>query len=348
MDVAGAAGDGGAPPSAEPPAPPPSPPPPSAPRSLLLLAALLAVVLLSAEAEADGNGAGMGAAAAFFALPARVAAASAASAASAAASSAASSATAASGAAAPPRTDVALPSPESNAAAATIAWGAILDLVVYINTANATARDAAMQHDFLPAFGASGADIVRLEAFPSDDGMPAAQGTSLSHIAALQLALDGGYRSVLVLEDDCLWRVAPGRANLLLLEQLAAEGAFFDMVLLGGTFVIFSDAATHRIEHAYTTSSYLVAGHFLPTLMDNYLEGLHHLGDTRRTRDYALDVYWNRVIREARVLAVWPPLVIQDHHASLFGYPNSNDTRFDDALVRQAGRRALRRRVTAA
>ena len=47
-----------------------------------------------------------------------------------------------------------------------------------------------MQHDFLPAFGASGADIVRLEAFPSDDGMPAAQGTSLSHIAALQLALD--------------------------------------------------------------------------------------------------------------------------------------------------------------
>jgi hypothetical protein len=214
------------------------------------------------------------------------------------------------------RTDIALPSASHSAAAASISWD-FIDKVVYINSAEATERNEAMWRDFLPALGKAPSDIIRLEAFAAGSDRPKVHGSGASHLAVLELAIAGGFHNVLVLEDDVLWRVSPRRANLLLLEELAGL-AFFDVILLGGTFVV-ADVGSHRVEHSYSTSAYFVAGHYLQTLADNFAFSLASLErEPHRTKDFSIDVYWTVAMRRDAWFIIQPALAIQDHHATLF------------------------------
>ena len=169
-----------------------------------------------------------------------------------------------------------------------------------------------MRQNFLPSFRKLPSSIHRYEAATFDPGMPKIQGAGLSHLAALQLALDGGYRNVLILEDDCLWRVSAGRSNLVVLEDLATRP--YDVLLLGGTFVLH-DAATHRAEHAYTMAAYVVAAHYLQTLIDNIAESLDLLRKNPTEKMYSVDVWWCRLMAGSLWYIVTPSLVIQDHNA---------------------------------
>jgi len=214
------------------------------------------------------------------------------------------------------RTDIALPSESHSAAAASISWD-FVDKVVYINSAGAYERDEAMWRNFLPALGKAHSDIIRLEAFIGGADRPKVHGSGASHLAALQLAIVGGFRNVLVLEDDLLWRISPRRANLLLLEELSSL-ATFDVILLGGTFVI-ADVGSHRVEHSYSTSAYFVAGHYLQTLADNFAFSLASLErEPHRTKDFSIDVYWTVAMRRDSWFIIQPALAIQNHHATLF------------------------------
>ena len=189
--------------------------------------------------------------------------------------------------------------------------------MIYINTAGGTARDAAMWRNFLPALGKAPEDVIRLEAFAPGTGRPKAHGVGTSHLAALQLAISGGFRSVLVLEDDVLWRVAPGRANLRLLEELAGL-ASFDVILLGGTFVI-ADPGSHRVEHSYAASAYLVAAHYMQTLADNFAFSLAGLeSEPHRLKDFSIDVYWNVAMRRDAWFVIEPALVVQEQYVALY------------------------------
>ena len=345
-----AAGPAAAPPPAPPPAGPPAAPAPayavpSARLNPISLAALCALLVIALDLDLAPAGDTV-ASSPLFATAGpgtdSVAPPSSPSSSSSSSSSASAASASATTAAAAARGPVALPSAEDSAAAATVAWGSLVDLVVYINAASNPARDEAMQRDFLPAFQSSSPrgeapapDVVRLDAFKADEGMPSIQGAALSHISALQLALDAGCRNVLVLEDDSLWRVSPGRQNLLLLEDLVA--APYDVILLGGTFVQ-QDEATHRLRHAYSTNAYIVKDAYIPTLLENFAEGLHFLTEQPSVKMYSIDVWWNRLIQVSAFYIVWPPLVIQDHNAQGYGYPLSNDTRFNFQLTQLAGR----------
>ena len=332
------------PPPPPPPPPPPSPAPPSPPPSwspraalLLRVAAAAALLVLALEgdleaavAAAPALAAGSHLLAAHGAAADPVAAAMAAGAAANSSSSTGAAATAAAAA----RTDIALPSASHSKAAASIDWG-FVDKVIYINAAGAPMRDAAMRRDFLPALGKAPEDVIRLEAFPAGEGRPKVHGSGASHLAALQLAASGGFRNVLVLEDDMLWRVSKGRANLLQLEELAGL-ASYDVILLGGTYVI-SDPGSHRVEHSYSTSGYLVAGHYLQTLIDNFAFSLAGLEtEPHRTKDFSIDVYWNVAMRRDAWFVIEPALAIQDHYATLYEpWTNGEALPFVDEDVRR-------------
>jgi len=279
---------------------------------VLRLAAAVALLAASFESEISGAAAISSAAAA---VDARDISAAAAAAVTAAGISAAAAAVTA---AATFRPGIALPSASHSAAAASVDWG-FVDKVVYINTAGAIERDAAMRLDFLPAFGKPPGDIIRLEAFAPDEGREKVLGTGTSHLAALQLAISGNFSSVLVLEDDQLWRVAPGRANLLLLEELAGR-ADYDVLLLGGTYV-HVDEVTHRVTHAYSCGAYIVAGRYMATLAENFAESLAGLmREPSKLKDFSIDIYWTRLMRRDSWSIITPALAIQDHYASLYGY----------------------------
>jgi hypothetical protein len=291
--------------------PSPSAPPAWSPRLALLLRVAAALALAALALEGDLEAAAATAPA--LAAGSRVRGASGAAAAAAEAQGAAANASSSVFSA---RTDIGLPSASHSKAAAGLDWS-FVDKVIYINTAGGTERDAAMRRDFLPALGKAPEDVIRLEAFAPGAGRPHAHGVGTSHLAALQLAISGGFRSVLVLEDDVLWRVSPRRANLQLLEELASL-ASFDVILLGGTFVI-ADPGSHRVEHSYSTSAYLVAGHYLQMLADNFAFSLAGLeAEPHRTKDFSIDVYWNVAMRRDAWFVIEPALAIQQQYAALY------------------------------
>ena len=190
--------------------------------------------------------------------------------------------------------------------------------VTYINLRAAADRGAALRRDFLPSFAAPGGfgpPVTRFEAFEAPSDMPGIYGAALSHIGALQLALDSGCESVLVLEDDVAWRLSADGTNLRLLQRLAQQP--YDVILLGAT-VVYYNATTSRVFYAHATSSYLVARHYLQNLIDNFAEGLHRLGRAPRDHDFFIDVFWMRAMNApgANWFVVAPSLIVQEHYLS--------------------------------
>ena len=195
---------------------------------------------------------------------------------------------------------------------------AFIGHIIYINLPAAAERSAALRRDFLPSFaapsngGSIGPPVSRFEAFEAPANMPGIYGAALSHIGALQLALDSGCESVLVLEDDVSWRLSSDGANLRLLQRLARQR--YDVILLGATVVTFN-ASTSRVFYAHATSSYLVARHYMQTLIDNFSEGLHRLGREPIAHDFFIDVFWMHAMNApgAEWFVVAPSLIVQEH-----------------------------------
>ena len=179
-----------------------------------------------------------------------------------------------------------------------------------------------MLRDFLPVFKKSSEDIIRFEAV-TDTILNHPQRVLRSHVGALQFALDGGFRNVLILEDDVLWRVDPNRMNLILLQELVTKP--YDVIIFGGTFVHHDD--DHRARHSYASSSYLVNGDYILTLLANVQESLMKLNMEPGVKMYAIDVWWNRLMNNDLWYIVTPALVIQSSYPLQFGYSGAGLTR---------------------
>jgi len=212
-------------------------------------------------------------------------------------------------------TQFALPIMDDCLEASSISWD-FIDKIIYINAKKATERNKAMLRDFLPVFQKDSTDIIRFEAISHDENMPKVQGTAKSHIGALQFALENGFKNVLILEDDVLWRVSPNRTNLLLLQDLVTRP--YDVVILGGTFVHHNE--DNRATHSYAASSYLVHGDYILSLLGNFQEGLLNLNMKPGKKGYSIDVWWNRILQVDIWYVVTPALVIQTSYPIEFGY----------------------------
>jgi len=199
--------------------------------------------------------------------------------------------------------------------ASSISWD-FIDKIIYINARHSTDRNEAMVRDFLPVFQKSNEDIIRYEAY-TDSKLTHAQCVSRSHVGALQIALERGFRNVLILEDDVLWRVGPNHKNLFILQDLILSKPY-DVIIFGGTFVHQDD--DHRARHSYAASSYLVNGDYIRTLLGNFQEGLLKLNMEPDVKMYAVDVWWNRLMKYDLWYVVTPALVIQSSYPVEFGY----------------------------
>ena len=178
-----------------------------------------------------------------------------------------------------------------------------------------------MKTDFLPGLGLGAGragDVLRLDAACAPPGLPSIAGAALSHIGALRAALDGGFRNVLVLEDDVAWRVDADGANLRLARELASRP--YDVVLLGATFLRGLDESTHRVAFAHASSAYLVAGHYIRTLLSNFEEGLRLLHAEPANSAHWIDVHWTRLMANDSWLVVTPALVVQESYLHLYGW----------------------------
>jgi hypothetical protein len=213
-----------------------------------------------------------------------------------------------------PTGELGFPIVEDCLEAASISWD-FIDKIIYINAKHATERNEAMIRDFLPVFQKKSKDVIRFEA-ASDTKMSHPLRVARSHIGALQLAFISGFKNVLILEDDVLWRVSPNRTNLLLLQDLVTRP--YDVIILGGTAAIFSE--DQRVVYAQTTSAYLVNGKFIPSVLGNFLEAAELLDQESGNELFAIDVWWHWLMEENVWYIITPALVIQTFHTVGYGY----------------------------
>ena len=192
-----------------------------------------------------------------------------------------------------------------------------IDKVVYINLDKRQERDEHMKRVtavFPPE------QVLRFSAI---EAKPGSVGCTKSHIAVMKMAISQKWKNVLILEDDVVWnRIEEGYA---LLEKLASQ--HYDVIHLGPSVPLY-DVNTLRLYKASTTSSYLVNGSYLPTLLSNFQEGLELLLNTTDYKLYACDVYWNRLISKDTWYVCIPCLMYQQDNYSDIDQCVKLNTRF--------------------
>jgi glycosyl transferase family 25 len=138
------------------------------------------------------------------------------------------------------------------------------------------------------------------ERFAAIDRAPGFVGCAESHLAVLKLAKTRGYTYTLILEDDFVFLLDP---KPLIRDLLSTGPNSFDVCMLSynmlqeESIVDKSQSKYRRVIEAQTASGYLVAGHYLDTLIQLYEKTNPLLAESKANWLYANDQCWKRLQR---------------------------------------------------
>lgn len=185
----------------------------------------------------------------------------------------------------------------------------------FINLDRRTDRLQWMQEQ-LPLVG------LPVQRFPATAMENGAIGCSLSHLKLVRRAIEEQWDHLLVLEDDVEF-TNPKRFQKQLakfLRKHPLSGHSWDVLLLAGNVippVTAVDDTCVRFRFCQTTTAYLVNGHYLPTLEQNFKDGVRHLMQhPDNPRHFAIDKYWFQLQERDRWLLLQPLTVTQRHDYS--------------------------------
>jgi GR25 family glycosyltransferase involved in LPS biosynthesis len=146
------------------------------------------------------------------------------------------------------------------------------DGIVYINLSFRTDRKEKLLKEFAK-LDLHEHRYQRIEAY--FDELNGTRGCALSHVGALNLAIEKGWNSILVLEDDCRFN----KSNKEIEDYIEGFYSHFESnwdVFLLGTDVILSHKTTNpdylRVIFSMRAHSYVVNGHYIEALRDLFYE----------------------------------------------------------------------------
>jgi len=184
-----------------------------------------------------------------------------------------------------------------------------VEKIVYINLDHREDRKSHIVAE-LAKVGIPESKVQRFAAIKHTKGQI---GCTMSHIAALKLAIQEGWNSVIIMEDDAQW--SNFETGYKTLEEIANK---HDVVILGGTFARYNG---DKLIHCSTTTGYLIHKAYYTTLLENFEEGLANLIETQRGPKYAIDIFWNRLIAKDNWALIKPSLIRQiPGHSDIVGY----------------------------
>ena len=158
-----------------------------------------------------------------------------------------------------------------------------IDRVIYINLAHRMDRREQIEKE-LSIFPSE--KIVRFDAIKHEKG---GIGCSMSHIGALELAIQNKWKNVLIVEDDMEWNDFQNGCKIL--SNLVTRP--YDVIMLNGHRV-FYNSQTYKLKKCLARTAYLVSNHYFQMLIQNYKEGINNL--KRSYIDiHRGDNYWNRL-----------------------------------------------------
>lgn len=163
-----------------------------------------------------------------------------------------------------------------------------IDKVFYINLDKRTDRRETIEKELIQY-------NLDFERFPAVEiGYYGCLGCSYSHHNAISLAKERGYKNILILEDDFTFVISPEEFEKQM-EEFFDSNVDYDVCMFSFNLHSYSSCQykfLHKVQHAQTTSGYLVNEKYYDKILDNYKNGLEKLGATWQDWIYAIDVYW--------------------------------------------------------
>lgn len=184
-----------------------------------------------------------------------------------------------------------------------------VDKIVYINLAHREDRKQSILAE-MSSVGVPEDKIERFDAIKMQNG---AIGCTMSHIAVLEMAIEKGWMNYIVVEDDMQWMNFSTAYGTL--SQCYDD---YDVVILGGSVPQFEQ---DKLVYCQTTTGYLVRKEYYYTLLNNFQTGLNNLLSTGNRPRFAIDMYWNHLIKKDNWTLLRPCLVSQKPgHSDIEGF----------------------------
>lgn len=183
----------------------------------------------------------------------------------------------------------------------------LFEHTLFINLEHRTDR---LEHALME-FKKMGIKAERVNAINMQNG---AIGCTMSHIKCIELAKSRDWEQVFICEDDISF-LKPEllKRNIELFYN--NDDILWDVLIIGGNNVppyqqLYEYAA--RIFRNQTTTGYIVKKHYYDTLLTNFKESAANLlRNPNNKREYALDIYWNRLQMQDFWYMITPPTVTQ-------------------------------------
>jgi len=151
-----------------------------------------------------------------------------------------------------------------------------------------------------------------VERFPAISHKFGFIGCTESHIRCLELAIDSGYDSVFICEDDMEILDATQLNDSL--DQFLKSKTPWDVILVCANVmhpVVPHSSSAIQIKNAATTSGYIVKNHYMPKLLANFKEGCVRLKRKPGMFAWRIDAYWRSLQRTDAWFALQPFNAIQ-------------------------------------
>jgi glycosyl transferase family 25 len=151
----------------------------------------------------------------------------------------------------------------------------------------------------------------RFNAIKMDNG---AIGCSMSHLTLLKKAVANRFEHILIVEDDIQF-LNPKLFKTQINTFLETHNNEWDVILLAGNNMPpyqTIDKTCVKVTRCQTTTGYLVNGHYIQKLLDNFKTGLTNLLHTPQQHSlYAIDKYWFNLQKMDRWFLIIPLTVVQ-------------------------------------
>jgi len=155
-----------------------------------------------------------------------------------------------------------------------------------------------------------GINAERFNAIKMPNG---ALGCSISHLKCLKIAKEKNWPHLLIVEDDITFLNPELFKNQL--NKFLKNHNNWDVVLIGGNNVPPHqniDDTCIKVSKCQTTTGYLVNGHYIDTLIDNFKTGIEQLMKHPEQHTlYAIDKYWFTLQQRDKWYLIIPLTVTQ-------------------------------------
>ena len=188
-----------------------------------------------------------------------------------------------------------------------------IDAILYLNLAHRRDRKEHILNEIIKLCS----DPSKIHRIDAIKRTPGALGCGLSHIKALQYAMDHPeWSTVLILEDDFTFKTDNTAWLNYVISKLLHHSPNVDMGLLSYNHAYFKGVPTmnpniQKVMFSQTTSSYIIRRHYIPTLLQNFKEAMYDMERNGRHGENCIDIHWTRLQPMGNWYAIVPAIGYQ-------------------------------------